>query len=206
MEADKKEQDTQDDIEITEEEATDDVDLEEVEENIHAKIKKLREKLKQCEQEKMEHLENLQRAKAEFLNAKKRMEEERKQDTQRIISAHIEKLLPLCDSFHMAMQDTQAWKAIDATWRKGIEGIHSQLHSILDAYGVAELNPQGEVFDPNTHEAVSNVKVTDKKQHHVVQQVLQTGFVRTVDNTQELLRPARVTVGVFEEKKPEKES
>lgn len=193
----KYEKDLQEDIEMTGEDNTIEPEIEDVDTNSKIKIKTLQEKLKACEKEKMEHLENLQRAKADFLNGKKRLEEERARDKERAVNKQIEKLLPMADSFHMAMFDKEAWNAIDEQWRKGVESIHTQLHSILDSYGVSELNPQGEVFDPVMHEALTNVPVTDKSLHNTVISVIQNGFIRNVNGKEELLRPARVTVGEF---------
>ncbi len=192
------ENEIQDDIELTGEDNSVEPELEEIEDNTNNKVKTLREKLKVCESEKMEHLENLQRVKADFLNSKKRLEEERLRDTERAINEQIEKLLPLCDSFHMAMHNKEAWEAVDDVWRKGVEGIHNQLHNILASYAVSEVHPEGEVFDPQKHEAMTNVPVTDKDQQGKVIQVIQNGFIRKNGDTEVLLRPARVTVGELE--------
>lgn len=189
-----------DDLEFTDENETIEEELEDIEENSAQKIKKLTQKLHQSEKEKMEHLEDLQRAKAEFLNGKRRLEEERLRDKERAVDALIEKLLPMCDSFHMAQSDAAAWEAIDPTWRKGVESIQNQLQSILASYGVSEIHPQGEEFDPNRHEAMVNVPVERKEDHHKVVQVIQNGFIRTVNGKESLIRPARVTVGEFIEK------
>jgi molecular chaperone GrpE len=189
----------QDELEHMDEDAAIDEELEDIEENSEQKIKELRNKLKACEKEKSEHLENLQRAKADFLNGKRRLEEERLRDKERAITAQIEKLIPLCDSFHMAMSDVKAWEAIDATWRKGIESIKNQLDAILTSYGVVEVHPQGETFDPNLHEAMTNVPTQNKDEHHKVMQVIQNGFIRKMGDSTELIRPARVTVGEYNE-------
>lgn len=181
------------DTEVIEEE------LEDIEENSVQKLKTLKEKLKQSEKEKMGHLENLQRAKAEFLNGKRRLEEERARDTQRAITNQIEKLLPLSDSFHMATSNKEAWEGVDPTWRKGMESIYTQLQNILISYGVNEINPLGETFDPFLHDAMANIPVTNKEDHHKIISVIQNGFVRTVNDKEELIRPARVTVGEYTE-------
>lgn len=181
------------DTEVIEEE------LEDIEENSVQKLKTLKEKLKQSEKEKMGHLENLQRAKAEFLNGKRRLEEERERDTQRAITNQIEKLLPLSDSFHMATSNKEAWEGVDPTWRKGMESIYTQLQNILISYGVNEINPLGETFDPFLHDAMANIPVTNKEDHHKIISVIQNGFVRTVNDKEELIRPARVTVGEYTE-------
>lgn len=182
---------TDDAVEIEE------VELEDVEENSVQKIKSIQLKLKECEKEKSKHQEDLQRAKAEFLNAKRRMEDERLHDKQKAVTDQIEKLLPLSDSFQMAMKDKDAWDAIDPTWRKGIEGIYTQLSSILASYNVSELDPTGEEFNPALHEAVANVPVAEVSMNHKIVSVVQNGFVRTIDGKQTLIRPARVTVGEY---------
>jgi len=194
-----KENELQEDFELTGEDNTNDPEIEEIEENSNNKLKTLQEKLKVCEQEKMEHLENLQRAKAEFLNGKRRLDEEKIRDKQRAENKQIEKLLPMADSFHMAMHDKEAWNAIDEQWRKGVESIHSQLHKILDSYGVSEVNPEGLEFDPNLHEAMVSIPVEDKKLDNTVISVIQNGFMRKIGDSEELLRPARVTIGEFTE-------
>lgn len=189
----------QNELELEDEVDIAETELEDAEENSADKIKKLRNKLKECEKEKMEHLENLQRAKAEFLNGKKRLEEERTRDKERAVSNQIEKLLPMCDSFHMAMSNKEAWDTTEETWRKGIESIYTQLQSILSSYNVIEVDPTGELFNPNMHEAMTNVPVDDKKDHHRVINVVQNGFVRKIGDREELIRPARVTVGDYSE-------
>lgn len=188
-----------DDVEL-EEVVPEEHELEDIEENSTQKIKKLKQELKESEKEKMEHLENLQRAKAEFLNAKRRLEEERQTDKERSVNDLIEKLLPMSDSFQMARSNKDAWEAIDATWRKGVESIHTQLQAILSSYGVTELHPQGEVFDPSKHDAMTNVPVENESDHHKVMQVVQNGYERTINGKTYMIRPARVVVGEFEQK------
>lgn len=184
---------TNEDIEITE------PDLEDVEAREVDIIKSLREKLKVCDQEKREILEETQRVKADFLNARKRLEEERLRDRERAVVGHIERILPLCDSFQMAMADKESWDKADANWRKGIEGIYSQLQSVLNSYNVKILNPMGQAFDPYKHEALSNVSVNDEKQHDKIISVIQVGYeIRKSDGATEVIRPARVAIGVYE--------
>ena len=191
------EEDIFDDVESVDREEHDDPELHDIEENSTDSIKKLKAKLKECEGEKMEYLENLQRAKAEFLNGKRRIEEERSRDKERAITTQIEKLIPLCDSFQIALRDTKGMEASDANWRTGIEGIYTQLQSILTSYNVHETNPIGEEFNPNVHEAVTTVTVTDNEQNNTIISVIQKGYVRTVQGGTELIRPARVTVGEY---------
>lgn len=186
-------------LEPIEDEAIEEAELEDIEAHSIENIKKVKAQLKTCEAEKMEHLENLQRVKAEFLNAKRRLEEERWSDKEHAVVKQIQKLLPLCDSFQMAMSNRDVWESIDSTWRKGIDGIYKQLQSILSSYGVHEVSPIGEVFNPEVHDAMTNVTVANKEDHHKIISVIQNGYVRTVGEKEELIRPPRVTVGEYSE-------
>ena len=168
--------------------------MEDIEENTEQKIKSLRTKLTNAEQEARTIREEMQRAKADFLNAKRRLEEERKLDKERAVVTHIEKLLPFCDSFYLAMLDTEAWEKGDEKWRKGVEGINAQLQNVLTSYNVKSFNPQGEQFDPHRHEALSSVPTDTETEHNTVMSVIQLGYERTVGDTTEVIRPARVTV------------
>ena len=187
------------DVEITDEQSEiEDLELEEVEEKSGVKMKKLRDKLKTCEADKMQALEDLQRAKAEFLNARKRLEEERVTDRLRTKMGHAEDLLPLCDSFQMAMQDKETWEKADEAWRKGVEGIHMQLQKLLQSYDVTKISALGEHFDPHRFEAIDTVVVKDKAQVDVVQTVVQEGYEMKAGDKTEIIRPARVITGTSE--------
>ncbi len=171
-------------LETTDDEELD-TELEEEEELSGQKLKKLREKLKTCEQEKMTALEDLARAKADFLNARKRLDEEKKNDRERIKLGFVEDILPLCDSFSMALQD-KSFQELPDNLKKGILGINLQLSSILKGYGVEEMGVVGETFDPSLHEAVA-----DNGGEHRISEVLQKGY-RVGER---VIRPAKVIVG-----------
>ncbi len=188
-------------VEITDQEESgfEDTEIEEDEAASKDKQKQLREKLAKCEEEKKKILDESQLAKADFLNARKRLEEDRVRDRARSTMSHMEELLPLCDSFQMAMSDKEAWEKADESWRKGIEGIHSQLKRILDTNRVREVDPQGETFDPNEHEAVGTEEVEDEKLQDVVISVIQKGYEITMGDKTESIRSARVTTGIMNE-------
>lgn len=185
-------------IESTEKPEPDLVEIEKNEENI---ISSLRNKLKTCEAEKREIQEESHRAKADFLNARARLNTEKAREKERQIISHVEELIPLCDSFQMAMADKAVWEKADETWRKGIVGIYAQLEKLLTKYKVTLLNPLGESFNPRQHEALSMTSVDDSTKHDKVVAVIQNGYEIEHDtrNT-ELIRPARVSIGVFEDK------
>ena len=185
--------DERDDIEFTPDNG-EAFELEEVEALEENKLTELKNKLKQCQKERQEHLDGWQRAQAETLNIKKRLEEEKQTDRARTQATFVEKLLPLCDSFDAAMQDREAWKAAPDSWRRGVEAIHGQLANILASYNVTKIGTEGEVFNPETHEAVSSVPVDSEDMHECIASVLQSGYMMG----NRLVRPAKVTVGEFE--------
>lgn len=189
------------DIEITNEslDINEDVELEDSEERQADTIKMLRTKLKAAEEAKKEAQEDLQRTKADFLNARKRLDEERKRDRERATINHVEELIPLCDSFEMAMSNKEAWEKTDAVWRKGVEGIFAQLQGLLSSYQVETLHPEGQTFNPHEHEALSTVPTDDESKNDTVISVIQKGYrLKKGDGTSEIIRPARVVIGHLE--------
>jgi molecular chaperone GrpE len=190
------------DVEITNDEpSAEDIEIEDIEAISSDKLKQVKEKLKRCDEEKRQALEDLQRAKAEFLNVRKRLENDREKDRLRAKLQHAEELLPLCDSFEMAMSDKSAWEKADESWRKGVEGIHQQLQKLLQRYHVSTIEADGKSFDPHTMEALDTKEVEDEKQVDVVQSVLQTGYQMKQADTIEIIRPARVVTGTLGVKK-----
>ncbi len=192
--------DVQDDIEITNDTTNTDmndpelVDIENAEEN---KLKVLRTKLKDADEKYRDLLEELQRTKADFLNGKRRLEEERVRDRERTAIAHVEKLLPLCDSFYLAMRDETQLETLDPKWRQGIEGTYSLLKGLITSYNITSYDPTGELFDPNRHEALSMITVDNAAQDNFVISVIQQGYEQKCGDIMEIIRPARVTVGEY---------
>lgn len=192
--------DSKNDITEEDEFESEEVELEDIEEQVEDRTKKLRQKLKLCEEEKRNILDESQRTKADFLNARKRLEEERAKDRIRYKKEHIEQLLPVCDSFTMAMKDEAVWNKADESWRKGIEGIYNQLQKLLASYNVTLVNPDvHEEFNPELHEAIQAEEVTEKKLDGTIVTVVQPGYVIQSNDTTEVVRPARVITGTFTE-------
>jgi molecular chaperone GrpE len=187
------------DVEDDDHHESEDLELSDQEASASDKMKQLRQKLAKCDEEKRQVMEEAARERADFLNARRRLEGERAQDKIRYTKKHIETLLPLSDSFEMARADKAAWEKADEQWRKGIEGIHTQLQQILASYGVSEIKADGVEFDPHKHEAIGTTPVTDKNLDHKVIHVLQKGYEIKVDDTMEVIRPARVTTGEYSE-------
>lgn len=165
-----------------------------IEDDLGAKLKQCKEKLALCQKERQEYLDGWQRSKADYLNQKRRLEEERRQEIERNAAHFIEKLLPLCDSFDLALQNLAKQNGAKSEWHAGIEQIYNQLMTVLKSYNVEVLVPLGLPFDPHVHEAVEDVSVTNPTQHHIIMDVLQNGY-RVGER---LIRPAKVVVGNYQ--------
>lgn len=153
------------------------------------KVKHWRDKFKQCDTEKRQAMEDLQRTRADFLNSKRMLDEQAERAKARVVEKYVEELLPLVDSFDLAVQDP-LWNTVDEKWRKGIDGIRSQLQNILGNAQVKSIEQAGVAFDPAIHEAVMEQPATDGVVPQTVIAVLQKGYTRG----DMVIRPAKVIV------------
>jgi len=129
------------------------------------------------------------RAVADLENFKKRAARE-KQDAMRIAHESVlHRLLPVLDNLDMAAAAVENAQGDVASLRTGVTMIVSQLRSALTEAGLEEVDATGKPFDPNLHEAVSQVEAVDVPEGHVVQQ-LRKGY----RHRDRLLRPATVVV------------
>lgn len=74
------------------------------------------------------------------------------------------------------------------SYKNGVELTSKQLSSVFEKFNIAEINPTGEKFDPNKHQAISAVD-SDQEPNTVVS-VLQKGYTLN----ERVLRPALVMV------------
>ncbi len=156
-------------------------------------IKRLKEKLKKAQAEAGEYLTSLQRAKADFINARRRDEDDRKDFVRFANERLIDGLIPVLDSFELAMANKEAWEKADKNWRIGVEYIANQLKKVLSDAGLEEVNPIGQKFDPTHDEAASYEPVDSEAKNHVIIGIVQKGY----NLNGRPMRPAKVRVGEF---------
>ncbi len=159
-------------------------------------MKKLRQKLEICIKEKQEYLLGWQRAKADFINTRKSDEENKSNFIKFANQGLIEELLPAIESFEMAFGNKEAWEKVDKDWRVGVEYIYGKLIGTLEHYGLKELNPVGEKFDPAQHASFENIPTDNPEEDHTIIAVVQKGY--TLNG--KLIKPPNVKVAVFQEK------
>jgi molecular chaperone GrpE len=132
------------------------------------------------------YLASWQRAAADFQNFKRRVEQERDELGRLASAALIINLLPLIDDLERALQNVDA-RLAGLTWVDGVRLIYRKFQALLEMNGVAEIEAEGQPFDPMVHEAVMFGEGEEGK----VQSVVQKGYLLGG----RVLRPAMVVVG-----------
>jgi molecular chaperone GrpE len=137
-----------------------------------------------------EHWDALVRTMADFDNFKKRAVRERQDAVKFANESLLQKLIPILDTFDMALTAaTNAKEGTAQSLQTGVSMILSQFRNTLTEAGLEEVDAAGKPFDPNFHEAVSQQETTEVPEGHVAQQ-LRKGYKLK----ERLLRPATVIV------------
>jgi molecular chaperone GrpE len=125
--------------------------------------------------EENEHLKDARlRILAEFDNFKKRTLREQLSIIANANEDVIRELLPVLENFERAIHPDHKTPETEAIYN-GVEMIHNQFYDCLKKAGLKEINPAGEEFDPNLHEAVMHVE-SDSVPENKIAQVLQKGY------------------------------
>jgi molecular chaperone GrpE len=145
------------------------------------------------EKEIAELKDRLLRALAETENVRRRAEREREDTAKYAVTAFARDMLSVADNLSRALAavgpDARGKDASVDALIAGIELTDRELTSIFERHGIRRIDPMGERFDHNFHQAMMEVEDPSKPSGTVVQ-VLQTGYVLR----ERLLRPAMVAV------------
>jgi len=101
----------------------------------------------------------------------------------------LKELLPILDSLEHALAVSQDAHESVSAMIEGLELTHKMLLGTLEKLGVKVLNPVGEMFDPNQHEAMTMVPSPEHQPNTVID-VVQKGY----SLHDRVVRPARVVV------------
>ncbi len=145
-------------------------------------------KYRELEEQLDEAQERVLRTAADAENFKKRLQREKEEQTRYANEAFIRDLLPIIDNLERALKHSQA----ESNQEGLVEGLNMTLKGFIDALarlGCTPVQAVGELFDPNFHEAVSQVEAEDHEANTVLQE-LQKGYILR----ERLLRPAMVVV------------
>jgi molecular chaperone GrpE len=139
------------------------------------------------QRERDDLLEMSKRLQADFENYRKRVLREQTVLVERASEGLVEQLLPVLDSFELALANFPEVDGDNGGVRKGIELVHAELVGVLERAGLEPIRALGAPFDPNEHEAVMH---DDGDGEPTVGGVLRTGW-RLKGR---VLRPAMVKV------------
>ena len=131
--------------------------------------------------------DRLLRTAAEFDNYRKRIDRERRDQSESAAAALLAEVLPVVDNLERALQAPSGPEA--AGYRAGVELIHRQMLDLLRKRGVTPIDALGADFDPRFHQAVSQESSQTHRDGEVMEE-MQRGYMLG----DRLLRPAMVKV------------
>ncbi len=118
-----------------------------------------------------EFQEQMLRSQAEMQNVRRRAEIDVEKAHKFALEKFVKELLPVADSLEKAVESTEGHEESDelvASIREGVEMTLNLFMSSLKKFNVEQLNPVGEPFDPQQHEAMSMVPAPDAEPNSVV--------------------------------------
>ncbi len=158
-------------------------------------FEQIKEALVKAEEKANENFDMALRTKAEAENTKRRLEKD-------ITNAHkfgteklVQELLPVIDSLDMGLAALSDEGATIEKFKEGNEMTYKMLLSAVEKSGVEIVNPAGEKFNPDLHQAMS-IQENAEVEPNTVLAVVQKGY--TLNDR--LVRPAMVIVSKASEK------
>jgi len=175
--------------EIVEEEHTESVD-EPIEIDADISIESLQNKLRDADAEVSKCQDQMLRQQAEVDNIRKRLQRDVSDAHKFALKNIANELLPIIDSMEMEQKSAIENPDTDVTTlREGSALIMKMLSGLFEKFQIEVIDPEGDKFDPEKHQAISMVPTPDVEPNTVIQ-VHQKGY----ELNQRLLRPAMVIV------------
>ncbi len=133
--------------------------------------KELEEAKKTIEEQKDKYL----RLSAEFDNYRKRTMKEKAELIKNGGEKAISGILPILDDLERALQNMQKADNVQSMY-EGLDLIFQKFHKVLAQEGLQKMEPVGETFDTDYHEAIALVPAPDEAQKGKVLDCVQTGY------------------------------
>jgi len=149
----------------------------------------LEEKLREAEKAVEALRQEALRVKADFLNYRARVERESARMKVLAAEGAVLSLLPVLDNLDRAIGSAESQQGQPLL--EGVRLVRSQFFGALQAMGLEEIQAEGCLFNPETHEAVLVSPVEDPSEDGKILEVLQKGY-RLGDK---IVRPVKVRVG-----------
>ena len=128
------------------------------------------------------------RVQADYDNFRRRTQKEKEELAKYASAKLIENILPVVDNFERAIAASAGTNDYESL-SKGVDMIFRQFMQSLQNEGLVVMNPVGEPFNPEFHQAIMNVE-TDEYEEGIVVEEVQKGYLLK----DKVLRPAMVKV------------
>ncbi|MCK0538064.1 nucleotide exchange factor GrpE [Alcanivorax quisquiliarum] len=129
------------------------------------------------------------RAQAEIQNMRRRMEREVANAHKFAVEKFAGEIISVADSLERGLAALNAEDEAQAPAREGLELTLKLLLDVFGRFNIEQINPPGQPFNPDLHEAMAMVPSPDAEPNSVIE-VLEKGYALNG----RLLRPARVVV------------
>lgn len=136
-----------------------------------------------------DYWDRLVRAQAEFDNYKKRVEKDLQNAHKYALERFARELLAVIDSLELGIQASNASQPEVEKLREGMELTLRQLTAAFEKFGIQVIDPLGDKFNPDLHQAMAAQPADDVEPNTVIK-VFQKGY----SLNDRLLRPAMVII------------
>ncbi len=129
------------------------------------------------------------RAAADLENTRRRLEREASNNLKYAAEKLLNELLAVADSLELGLKAAEGAEGPAKAMGEGMQLTYRQLMSVLEKNGVRQIDPSGQPFNPDFHQAMTMAESADVPANHVLS-VMQKGY----SLHERLLRPAMVVV------------
>ncbi|MDH5358009.1 MAG: nucleotide exchange factor GrpE [Gammaproteobacteria bacterium] len=136
-----------------------------------------------------EHWNELLRARADMENLRRRQARDLENAHKHALDKFVAELLPIYDSMELGLNAANSEEASLETVRDGLEMTMKMFLTSISKFGLEQVNPEGQAFDPELHQAMAMQEVEGVEANQVLT-VAQKGY----QFNGRLLRPAMVVV------------
>jgi len=160
-------------------------------ENIEPKevdVEFLQGQLEKLQEQSKVSLDKVVRAQAEMENLRKRAARDVENAHKYALEKFTNELLPIMDSLELGLSASVKAKNLDNLC-KGMELTLEMFNTVMEKFGITMIEPKGEKFNPELHDAVSMQETNDSNSGIIIE-VMQKGY--TLNGR--LIRPAMVVV------------
>lgn len=149
-----------------------------------------KDRIEELEQELGESKDKFLRLFAEFDNFKKRTAKERIDFRATAGMDTLQAFLPVMDDFDRAKKVAET-EGSEEIFSEGVTLVYQKLKSVLAAKGIKVMESTGEMFDPELHEAITEIPAPTEEMKGKIIDTIEQGYYLN----DKIIRYARVVVG-----------